>query len=115
MRFKCIKFSIKIDCLSILTAFNLQVRAEDIDILIILVFHCQSATHEIYFVTNQGTFNVKQIHGKLTAAQKKYLLFVHAFTGNDTVSAISRHGKQTLFDRLVAYIIFIMPKNNYEV
>ncbi len=34
--------------------------------------------------------------------QRCYLLFCHAFTGCDTVSAIGGHGKTTLFDRFCA-------------
>ena len=35
----------------------------------------------------------------LTERQRRYLLFCHAFTGCDTVSAIAGHGKSALFDK----------------
>ena len=35
----------------------------------------------------------------LTERQRRYLLFCHAFTDCDTVSAIASHGKSALFDK----------------
>jgi len=35
----------------------------------------------------------------LTERQRHYLLFCHAFTGCDTISAITGHGKSALFDK----------------
>ena len=47
----------------------------------------------------KGSYDVKTIRQSLSERQRRYLLFCHAFTGCDTVSAIGGHGKSTLFDR----------------
>ena len=45
-------------------------------------------------------YNVQEIRASLSARQRHYLLFCHAFSGCDTVSAIGGHGKTTMFTRL---------------
>ena len=77
-------------------------RAEDADVLIMLVHHCLSTTHSIFITTSKGSYNVRSIREALSERQKHYLLFCHAFTGCDTVSAIGGHGKSTLYDRFCA-------------
>ena len=74
-------------------------RAEDADILIMLVHHCSSTNNPLFLTTSKGSYNVMRIQEALSERQKHYLLFCHAFTGCDTVSAIGGHGKTALFDR----------------
>ena len=50
-------------------------------------------------MTSKGSYNIRRIHESLSERQRHYLLFSHAFTGCDTVSAIAGHGKAALFDR----------------
>ena len=50
-------------------------------------------------LTSKGSYNIRRIHESLSERQRHYLLFSHAFTGCDTVSAIAGHGKAALFDR----------------
>lgn len=78
----------------------LQVRAEDADVLIMLVHHCSSTNHPLFLTTSKGSYDVRRIRECLSERQRRYLLFCHAFTGCDTVSAIGGHGKTTLFNRL---------------
>jgi len=77
----------------------LQVRAEDADVLIMLVHHCSSTNHPLFLTTSKGSYDVRRIRECLSERQRRYLLFCHAFTGCDTVSAIGGHGKTTLFNR----------------
>ena len=76
--------------------------AEDIDVLVMLVHHCSSITRPLCLSTSKGTYDVRRIREALSERQKRYLLFCHAFTGCDTVSAIGGHGKAALFDKFCA-------------
>ena len=76
-----------------------QVRAEDADILIMLVHHCSSSNNPLFVTTSKGSYDVRKLREALSEKQKRYLLFSHAFTGCDTVSAIGGHGKTALFNR----------------
>jgi len=80
--------------------FFFQVRAEDADVLIMLLHHNSPTNHPLFFTTSKGSYDVRSIQESLSERQRRYLLFCHAFTGCDTVSAIAGHGKTTLFDRL---------------
>lgn len=79
-----------------------QVRAEDADVLIMLIHHSSSTNHPLFLTTSKGSYDVRRIRESLSERQRRYLLFCHAFTGCDTVSAIGGHGKTTLFDRFCA-------------
>ncbi len=77
-------------------------RAEDADVLIMLIHHSSSTNHPLFLTTSKGSYDVRRIQESLSERQRCYLLFCHAFTGCDTVSAIAGHGKTTLFDRFCA-------------
>lgn len=79
--------------------FYFQVRAEDTDVLVMLVHHTSGSHHPLFLTTSKGSYDIRQIQESLSERQKRYLLFCHAFTGCDTVSAIAGHGKTTLFER----------------
>ena len=79
-----------------------QVRAEDADVVILLIHHSSSTNHPLFLTTSKGSYDVRRIRESLSERQSRYLLFCHAFTGCDTVSVIGGHGKTTLFDRLCA-------------
>ena len=77
-----------------------EILAEDTDILVLLLHHSPSALNSLYFTTNKGTYDVKKLYTKLSDNEKSRLLFLHAFTGCDTVSGIYRHTKVTLMRTL---------------
>ena len=79
-----------------------QVWAEDADVLIMLVHHCSNTNHPLFLTTSKGSYDVRRICEALSERQRHYLFFCHAFTGCDTVSSISGHGKTTLFEKLCA-------------
>ena len=58
--------------------------------------------HLLFSPTSKGSYAVRRIQEAMSEKQRCYLLFFHAFTGYDTVSAIAGHGKITLFDGLCA-------------
>ncbi|KAK1906611.1 Chromosome-associated kinesin KIF4 [Dissostichus eleginoides] len=63
---------------------------------------CLGTNHPLFFTTSKGSYDVRRIREALSERERCYLLFCHAFTGCDTVSAIAGHGKTTLFDRFCA-------------
>ena len=83
---------------------SVSVFANDTDILIMLVFHWQDKMADINvlsIVQSQGkkqskVFNVKEASGMLDDTTKYLLLFIHAFGGCDTTSAIYDKGKQAV-------------------
>ncbi|CAB4039507.1 Hypothetical predicted protein [Paramuricea clavata] len=81
---------------------SVEVRAENADVLIMLLHHSSSTKYPLYLTTSNGSYDVKKIQEALSEKQRRYLLFCHAFTGCDTVSAIASHGKTTLFHMFCA-------------
>ncbi|KAJ8418649.1 hypothetical protein AAFF_G00001480 [Aldrovandia affinis] len=81
---------------------SVEVRAEDADVLVMLVHHSSSTNHPLFLTTSKGSYDVRRIQEALSERQRHYLLFCHTFTGCDTVSATGGHGKRTLFDRFCA-------------
>ena len=56
----------------------------------------------LFSPTSKGSYVVRRIQKAMSERQRCYLLFFHAFTGCDTVTAIAGHGKTTLFDKVCA-------------
>ena len=79
----------------------MEVRAEDADVLIMLVHHYEQEKHHIIiFTTLTGSYCVKEIVQSLTYEKRKYLLFCHSFTGCDTKSSFYGFSKEKLYARL---------------
>ena len=77
-------------------------RTEYADVLIILIHHSSCTNHPLFFITSKGSYDCRRILESLSERQRHYLLFCHALTGCDTVSAIAGHGKTTLLDKFCA-------------
>ena len=67
-----------------------------------LIHHCGITNHPLFFTASKGSYDIRSIREALSEKQRRYLLLCHAFTGCDTVSAISGHGKTSLFDKFCA-------------
>ena len=78
----------------------MHVRAEDTDILVMLVHHIPRCPNVIQMITKSDTYSIMDIRNKLTDVEKDRLLFVHSFTGCDIVSGIYRHSKKGLLQKL---------------
>ena len=78
---------------------DFQVRAEDTDVLVMLVHHASRDSHPIFFTTSKGSYKTSSIREALSEEQRRYLLVCHAFSGCDTVSSIAGYGKAVLFER----------------
>ena len=76
---------------------SVEVRAEDADVLAMLVNHSSSTNFLVFLTTSKDSYDVRKIRDAHCVRKRSYLLFCHAFTGCDTVSAIDSHGK-TLID-----------------
>lgn len=74
---------------------SVMVIANDTDILVLLMYHMRPENHEVYFGTKAGkkssTWNIKDLCE--AEEMSKYLLFIHAWAGCDTTSAIHNKGK----------------------
>ena len=76
-----------------------EVRAEDTDVLVMLIHHV--ADHPIILTTSKETsYDVLKIREALPERYRKYLIFVHSFSGCDTVSANYGFSKPTLLSKL---------------
>ena len=78
----------------------MRVKAEDTDILCLLIHHTCDDYNDIFFDCKKGSFNVNTIKKGLPASQSKFLLVCHAFTGCDTTSGLSGFGKAKLLETL---------------
>ena len=79
---------------------TVEVRAEDTDVLCMLVAHCTPALFAISFQTKSGCFEVNTIYNKLPDGKRKVLLLAHAFSGCDTTSSIFGIGKLKVLSKL---------------
>lgn len=77
-----------------------DVIAEDTDILVMLIHHMPSSQNDIRFITKGGTYSISNIREKLNEQEKERLLFIHAFSGCDTVSSLFRQSKIGLLEKL---------------
>ena len=76
-----------------------EVRAEDTDVLVMLIHHV--ADHPIFLTTAKETsYDVGKIREALPEIYRRYLIFLHSFSGCDTVSAIFGFSKPTLLSKL---------------
>ena len=69
---------------------DVEVNAEDTDILCLLIHHFSENHTKIVMTTRNGSHSVSKIVNALDANIKPILLFIHSFSGCDTVSSI--HG-----------------------
>uniref|UniRef100_UPI00358E0096 uncharacterized protein n=1 Tax=Myxine glutinosa TaxID=7769 RepID=UPI00358E0096 len=60
---------------------SVEVRAEDADVLVMLVHHSSDSHHPLFLTTSNGSYDVRKIKESLSETQKSYLLFCHTFTG----------------------------------
>ena len=81
---------------------NITIRTVDSDVVILLTaFYFQLGLEKVFVAFDQGnsfkTIPVHEIASSLGEERSKALLFFHAFSGCDTVSAFAFHGKTTIW------------------
>ena len=88
-----------------------EVHADDTDVAVMLVHHWEDELHDIVFSSHQAKkkWSVKSSCATLSADIKDVLLFIHAFSGCDSTSALFGIGKATIlkkFQGIEQYILF---------
>jgi len=82
---------------------DVEVKAEDTDILCLLVHHFTENHNEIVMTTRNGSHSISKIVNALDANIKRILLFVHSFSGCDTVSSKHGFGKVKILKKAVSF------------
>ena len=82
---------------------DVEVKAEDTDILCLLIHHFTENHNEIVMTTRNGSHSISKIVNALDANIKRILLFVHSFSGCDTVSSIHGFGKVKILKKAVSF------------
>ena len=68
---------------------DVELKAEDTDIVCLLVHHFNSEHHnDIYLTTKKGTYSIKEISSHLDHKEKEILLLIHSISGCDSVSGL---------------------------
>ena len=79
---------------------SVEVVAEDTDILVMLLHHVTRAPRDILLRTKGDIYSIQDIHDALTEREIEVVLFIHSFSGCDTVSFIYRQSKVGLIQKL---------------
>ena len=77
-----------------------DVRAEDTDVLVMLIHHMPKSPNDIHMCTKAGSYSISSIRKELNEVERERLLFIHSFSGCDTVSSIYRQSKVGLLKKL---------------
>ena len=75
-----------------------EVKAEDTDILCLLVHHFGEQNNDMIMTTRNKSHVISGIANSLDSSQKNILLFIHSFSGSDTTS-IYGFGKETILKK----------------
>ena len=79
--------------------YRVEVMAADTDVMVMLIHH--NSDKPIFLTTAKGTsYDIGKIRDALPERYRRYLIFLHSFSGCDTVSAISGFGKSSLLTKL---------------
>ena len=81
---------------------DVTVVADDTDVILLLVYHMKDTMSDIYFCTEKSkkTWSIRDIIRTVGPLVKHHILFLHAWTGCDTTSAIFGQGKTSLLKKL---------------
>ena len=79
---------------------------DDTDLLVLLIFHADLNSHDIFFASERKNaknrvWNIKEVKSGLGPFVCKHVLFLHAFSGCDTTSRLYGIGKGTIFKKFL--------------
>ena len=74
---------------------EVEIKAEDTDILCLLIHH----DNDIVMTTRSDSHSIGNIVNALDPTQKELLLFIHSFSGSDTVRSIYGFGKEAILKK----------------
>jgi hypothetical protein len=76
------------------------VHSFDTDVFIVLLYHINDDLFDIFIITKKGIVSIKKVAKALDYDLLKCILFIHAISGCDTVSATFGIGKLKAFRKL---------------
>ena len=81
---------------------SVTVVADDTDVFVLLIYHYKDEMNDVYFHSDKAckTWEIGQIVTNIGPVMQHHLLFLHAWTGCDSTSAIYGHGKTLLIRKL---------------
>ena len=81
---------------------SVTVIADDTDIIFLLTYHFQENMADIYFKSEKTmkTWSIRDIVHIIGPMFKNHILFLHAWLGCDTTSAVFSHGKSCLSKKI---------------
>ena len=81
---------------------SVTVVADDTDVFVLLIYHYKDGMNDVYFHSDKAckTWEIGQIVTNIGPVMQHHLLFLHAWTGCDSTSAIYGHGKTSLIRKL---------------
>ena len=84
---------------------DVEVLAEDTDIILCLLVHHFNSEHHnnIVFTAKSGSYSIGKIASQLKPKEKRMLLLVHSFSGCDTVSGIFGYGKEKFLKKAITF------------
>ena len=88
------------EALSVATHTKVVAHSVDTDVFIALLYHSSNNKNEILMSTKKGLVSIDRIATKFDDGVKECLLFSHAISGCDTVSATFGIGKTKAFRKL---------------
>ena len=85
---------------------EVEVHADDTDIAMMLVHHWKDNLHEIIFCGTQSRkcWSIREASQSLSQKIKDIILFIHAFSGCDTTSALYGVGKTSMLKKFEGII-----------
>ena len=81
---------------------DVEVRAEDTDVLCMIVHHLNLTSNDIHFTTKTGSYSTRSIRNTLPAKELEVLLLAHSFSGCDTTSSIFGLGKIRILRKMAS-------------
>ena len=83
---------------------DVELKAEDTDIVCLLVHHFNSEHHnDIYLTTKKGPYSIRVITRQLDHKEKEILLLIHSTSDCDSVSGLFGFSKVEVLKKAVAF------------
>ena len=83
---------------------DVELKAEDTDIVCLLVHHFNSEHHyDIYLTTKKGPYCIREITRHLDHKEKEILLLIHGISGCDCVSGLFGFSKVEVLKKAVTF------------
>ena len=81
---------------------DVEVRAEDTDVLCMIIHHLTLTSNDIHFTTKTGSYSTRSIRNALPAEELTVLLLAHSFSGFDMASSTLGFGKVRVLRKMAS-------------